>query len=95
MSLCVMPQIMPLHQTLAYHSNESGALPNMAPSLAYPSAATSRYIHIDIGAFLWQGLPQATIAVQLDWRTRLAGPFWPPVPDAHRGNEAPKKKRLS
>ena len=34
--------------------------------------------HIDIGPFLWQGLPQATVAVQLDCRMRLAGHVWPP-----------------
>ena len=49
--------------------------------------------HIDIGPFLSQGLPQATIAVQFDCRTRLAGLFFPPVSDAHRGNEAPGKMR--
>ena len=42
MSLSIIPQIMPLHQTYAYHSNESRVLPNMVPSLAYPSAATKR-----------------------------------------------------
>ena len=49
--------------------------------------------HIDICPFLSQGLPQATIAVQFDCRTRLAGLFFPPVSDAHRGNEAPGKMR--
>jgi hypothetical protein len=65
----------------------------MVPSLTYPSAATTRYIPHRHRPLPLAGLAPGDHCGAVRLPNAVGRPLLATVPDAHRGNEAPGKKR--